>query len=209
MKTVDFPLLGKLSGRFGPMVAYVTKDGRQHFRTYVQPANPRTPRQMANRMKFGLACQSLSPLKNAIRRGYPGDEKAFHKVLGKACREAVMGEYPHFRFDYSRIEIARGDLPLPANIRMTYDPSTREARFSWDHPLSGAPLAGNDNDKIIIVCLHADPHPEVVILHASNRADGTATLPLPDRWEAAQTHFWLYLTSYDQQENSNSVHFVQ
>lgn len=206
MKTIDLSILGKLSGKIGPMVAYVTKDGRQHYRTYVQPANPRTLRQMANRMKFGLASQSLSPLHKAIRRGYPGDEKAFHRLVGKASREAVEGDYPHFRFDYSKVEIARGSLPLPANSRMAYDPAIREARFSWDASPATALFRGSNNDRVIIVCLHADKHPEVVTLHAGNRADGMATLPLPEGWKAAQTHYWLYLTSHDQLENSNSIY---
>ena len=201
-KTIAF------SGRIGPVISYVTRDGKQVFRTYTKPSNPRTPRQMAQRHKFALVIKSLSPLRAVIRRGYPNQEDAYHKLIGMALKEAVEGEYPDFLFNFSKIEIAGGLLQLSANTRMTYDPTTREARFSWDVPHQWAPASGNYNDKVIIVCLHATKHPEVITHHAGNRAQGEATITLPEGWQAAETHYWLYLTSPDMQENSKSIYLA-
>lgn len=199
---------GHLSGRMGPLVAYVTKDGRQHFRSYVHPADPCTPKQLACRMKLGLVNHSLSPLNKVIKQGYPGEVNAYRRLVGKACREAVEGEYPDFRFNYGKIQIARGMLPLPANARVEYDATTREARFTWDAPLTLAPLSGSDNDRVTIVCLHADRFHDVITLHAGTRDTGSAAIVLPGHWQAAQTHYWLYLTSHDRQEISNSIYLA-
>jgi hypothetical protein len=206
MGTIELSALGKLSGRIGPVVAYVTKDGRQHFRTYTKPADPCTPRQMACRMKLGLVNKALSPLNKVIRWGYPGDAAAYRTLVGRALREAVEGAYPHFRFNYSKIAVARGLLQLPANVRMACDAATREARFSWDVPLASATEPGSCADKVAIVTLHASRYPEVITHHAGRRDAGEAVFPLPGGWEAAQTHYWLYLTSPDLQQYSNSLY---
>lgn len=208
MGTIDLSNFGILSGRIGPLVAYVTKDGKQHFRTYIKPADPRTPKQIACRMKLGLVNKSLSPLNKVIRRGYPDEDNAYRRLVGKAYREAVEGAYPHFVLNYSMIQIARGMLQLPANTRMAYDPSTREARFSWDTSLEWSSLPGSYNDKVTIVCLHAAKHPEVITHHAGKRDDGEAAIALPAGWQAVQAHYWLYLTSHDMQENSNSIYLA-
>lgn len=208
MGTFNFKKFITLSGKVGPLVLYATKEGKQLFRTYTKPANPRTPRQTAHRARFGLVNKALSPLNNVIKQGYPGEKNDYRTLVGKALREAVEGEYPHLVFNYGKIQIARGQLPVPPDVQKEYDASTRELHFSWHPHPAATPPCGSHNDKVILVCLHAAEHPEVITLHAGNRDAGEATFTLPDGWQAGHTHCWLYLNSHDQQAISNSVYIV-
>jgi len=208
MGSIDLTKIGALSGKIGTLIAYVSKDGKQIYRTYTKPADPQTPKQMANRMKLGLVNKSLAPLCNVIKQGYPDQQNAYRSLVGKACREAVEGEYPNLWFNYSKIHISRGNLQLPSQVHKEYHPDTRELHFTWDTKLTDATLPGNNQDKVTIVCLHVGDQPEVVIHHAGTRGDGKSTLLLPDGWQVEQTHCWLYLTSYHKQENSTSLYLA-
>ena len=43
MGKIDLNKMG-LSGRIGPIIAYVTKGGKQAFRQYTVPSDPKTPK---------------------------------------------------------------------------------------------------------------------------------------------------------------------
>lgn len=195
-----------LSGRMGPTVYYTTKKGKQVFRAYVKPADPKTPKQMAQRARLSLANHGLAPLRDSIRQGYPHDDKAYYKLVGKACREAITGTYPDFTLDYSKIDIASGPLSLPGNLRLSAGEGFRSVTLRWDVQKGSALQTGNDNDKVYVVCLNTD-FPEQRFTHArAIRADGQATVPLPEGWRPDSTHFWVYLASRDRKKNSGSVH---
>lgn len=208
MKEIDLGKESKLSGKIGTVVAYVTKDGKQSFRNYVKPANPQTPKQMANRMKFGFVNTVLSPLNSVIKRGYPGDKKAYRRLIGLAFREAVGGEHPNFSFNYGKVQIADGPLPLPADVQMQYDPHTRLATLGWSTETQNALQPAQDADSVLVVCLHATQYPEVFTHHAGKRHQGASVFELPQEWDIEHTHFWLYLTCPDLKHNSKSLYLV-
>ena len=206
MGRIDLSKLSGFSGKIGPIIAYVTRDGKQVFRTYSKPRNPKTPKQQANRARFALVNKELSPLLIAIKRGYPDIHNAYRTLIGKACREAVAGEYPRFYIDFSKIQIAAGPLQLPSDANVRIDPVARAATFTWDTRLS-LPLArGSDNDKVYIVCFNNGKPAEARTLHGGTRASGKAIIELPKEWQPASTHFWLYLGSFDLRHNSNSMY---
>src|SRR5690554_2090448 len=208
MGTYDSSKLSGLSGRIGPVIFYVTKNGKQVFRHYVKPTDPRTPAQRANRARFGLANKSLSPLNNVIKRGHPGVPNAYRVALGLACREAIAGEYPDYTFNYSKIQVASGGLPLPGDIRMEYHRRAREATFTWDPRLPDGLRTGKGNDRVFVVCFNTALPLEVKTLQRGFRSAGHASLPLPRKWRPAATCFWLYLTAYNFENLSNSVFFA-
>ena len=194
------------TGKVGQEVHYVNSKGTRCVRAHVVPSNPRTGKQMVNRSRFALVSKSLAPLRKVIRQWNSGNDNAYCPLLGKAFHEAVEGEYPHFRFNYSKIQITRGALPPPLNAGVTYHPATREARFSWESPADILLHDGSPNDIVQIIAHHADRYAEVRTLHAGTRRSGSFTYLLPDHWKAEQTHYWLFLLSYDMQEQSDSLY---
>ncbi len=206
MGTIDLSKAIGLSGKIGPVIAYVTKDGKQAFRSYTKPNNPQTPKQIAQRAKFALANKALSPLNKIIKRGHAGDKNAYRTLVGKAYHEAVKGEYPNYSFDYSNVRIASGKLPLPARIGLQLDPLTRTAVLDWEPQAAGASPAGSDDDSVRIVCFNTDRPQEVELRNGGTRSAGRAQVELPEGWKPGSTHFWVYLTSHDLKYSSDSVY---
>ncbi|WP_313381944.1 DUF6266 family protein [Proteiniphilum saccharofermentans] len=206
MGTIDFSKLFGISGKIGPLVAYVTKDGKQVFRSYTKPRNPKTPKQTEQRARFALVNKGLSPLHKIIKQGHPGDENVYRKLVGKACREAVVGTYPDLRLDYSQIQIAVGRLQLPADINLHFESLSHTATFSWNTQLVYPSQAGSDNDRMNIVCFDSAHPAEMKTFYQYTRATGKAVISLDGDWQPSTTHFWIFLTSYDMRDISNSVY---
>ena len=208
MGTIDLSKVSGLSGKVGPLVFYVTKNGKQVFRNHVKPTDPGTPKQVAHRAKFGLANKALSPLNKAITRGHPGDPNAYRAMVGKAYREAIEGEYPDFTFNYSKIRVASGRLPLPDEIRMEYHREAREAAFTWNPLHPEGTRVGKGNDRVYVVSFNTALPLEVKTVQRGFRSAGQATVPLPREWQPAATCFWLYFAAYDFRHHSNSLFFA-
>lgn len=206
MGTIDLSKSARMSGRIGPVVAYVTKGGKQVFRAYVKPRNPQTPKQMAHRAKFALVNRGLSPLRIAIQRGHPGEANPYRRLVGKAYHEAVAGTYPHFYLDYGKVQIAGGPLPLPSGVRLHFDVLSRTATFTWDTHSGYLSLPASHKDKVYIVCFDTALPAEVQTLARGTRSAGRASVTLPEDWEPATTHFWIYLASPDLQKTSGSCY---
>ena len=196
---------GKLSGKVGSITTYVI-NGVQVVRANTVPRDPKTPKQLAHRMKFGLVNSGLSPLNSAIKLGYRGDRNAYRTLVGKVYREAVLGEYPNLTLDYSKIKIAEGCLQPPADISIEFDAATNIALFSWDAQISEAQKRANVNDQVNIVVLNEKYNAVNHISEVAKRKEGAASIAVPNGWKPAHTHFWLYFSSHTLQMNSESVY---
>ena len=122
--------MGGLSGKIGPVVVYMRK-GQQIVRSNNTPKDPKTPKQLAHRMKFSLSNKGLSPLNKAIKMGHRGDTEAYRKIVGKAYHEAIVGEYPEFTIDYSKIKIADGELQSITDVKAEFDSTENTVIFNW------------------------------------------------------------------------------
>lgn len=195
---------GGLSGKIGPVVTYV-RNGTQVVRSLPISKDPKTPKQLAHRMKFSLVNKGLSPLNHAIRLGYQNKRDAYSMLVGKAYHEAITGEYPDFMLDYSKIQIAEGKLPLPADITIQRGADERTVHFSWDTQIVRPASGDRNDDRVNIIYLNEVLQGTGQLFSAAKRADGSASLNLPDGWMPEKTLFWIYFTSSDLQHNSDSV----
>lgn len=207
MGKVTFKNAHGASGRIGNVVAYVTKDGVQVFRNYVIPHDPRTPKQLAQRLKLKMANQTLSPLCHFIKRGHPKQANAYRKQIGHVYREAIVGEYPNFEIDYSCIQIATGDIQLPEKMLIEVGAADREVILTWDARIADYEKPGSRSDKLYVVCYNSEKPREAIIVQPANRGEGIAKIQVPEGWSLTATHFWAYFTSYDMSRNSESEHF--
>lgn len=212
MAKLDLGNFAGISGKIGPLVAYKTKSGKQILRVYVVPKDPRTPKQLACRKRFGTVSSGLSPLKKVISRGYKNRKDAYLEVTSKALKEAVVGEYPDYTIDYSKIQVAEGGVPLPADLKLTIDGDSATANFTWDSQLEGSSNSGHANDQVNIVCLNAAIPAAKNFINSAKRSARSATIDLKstiglhDNSETESLHFWVYITSRDFLQNSNSVY---
>lgn len=196
-----------LSGKIGPIITYV-RNGTQVVRAKSVPRDPKTPKQMAHRMKFTLINKGLPPLNTSIKLGHRGDTNAYRTLVGKAYHEAIIGEYPNFSLDYSKIKIAEGDLQLPAEIDFEYDVNTSTALFSWNTQIIKSKemaVKAKDNDQVNIVLFNEKFMVADHLSGVAKRSAGTVSISVNSNWELDDTYFWVYMSSYDLQMNSDSL----
>jgi hypothetical protein len=194
-----------------PVVVYKTKYGNEVVRKYVVPTDPKTPKQLAYRMKFTLINSSLSPFCKIIKDGYKHKHNAYRSVISKALREAIEGEYPNFSINYSKIQLADGNLKLPSNIDASIQ--NNSLIITWNPQTKGQPVLNRSDDQLNIICLDESTNEVFVTYNAAKRGDGEVNIDinkLLKRDSESQTinseklHFWLYLSSIDGKYNSES-----
>lgn len=195
----------KLSGKVGNVNTYIL-NGKQVVRANPIPNDPKTPKQLAHRMKFALVNKGLSPLNRSIKLGHRGDTSAYRSLVGKAYREAIVGEYPNFALDYSKIKIAEGKLQLPAEIKMELDDENRAVNFTWEAKIATSQNTAKANDQINIVAFNVKENIVDSFSGVAIRSDGKASITLPRGWNLEDTHFWVYFSSFSLQMNSGSLY---
>ncbi|MDD4776660.1 MAG: DUF6266 family protein [Fermentimonas sp.] len=204
MGKIDLSNFG-LSGRIGPIVAYVVK-GKQRFRTYTKPTNRKTVKQTSHCTKFGFVSKSISPLFDEIKKGHRGQSLNYGTVCGNVIREAVTGISPDYALDYSKILIADGKLQLPANAKIHFQKETNLYTLRWDTDILSGQGPGRDDDDVKIICYNKAEsrfiEPRVYI----KRSKGEATFQLPEKVESGDMHFWMYMISLHLDINSRSVY---
>ena len=198
-------IFSKFSGKIGPVTTYVL-NGKQVVRSNIIPHDPKTPKQLAHRMKFALVNKGLSPLNRSIKLGHRGDTYAYRSLVGKAYREAIVGEYPDFTLDYSKIKIAEGDLQLPTNIMFELDAENNIVILSWDKQIATSKGRAKDNDQINIVAFNAKENFVDSFSGIAVRSDGKTSISLPLGFNSEDMHIWIYFSSFSLQMNSESLY---
>ena len=198
-------LLKGASGKIGDIVTF-ERNGTQVIREYVIPKDPRSPAQLAQRMKCGVVNRGLSPLKNYIKQGHKDNSKEYRAEISRAMKYGIMGEYPNLSLDYSIIQIAEGKLQLPENVNVDIDSKTNTVNLSWNSELTIKDKPGKPDDKMNVIYLNEKLSDAKLLLNASKRSDGKASLKLPKYWDIDETHLWIYLSSYYLLHNSDSLY---
>lgn len=210
MGSIDLNKLG-ISGKIGPIVAYKTKYGKQVYREYFVPNDPKTPKQLAYRMKFSLANSGLSPFLKFIKEGHNQNDNAYRSVISLVLREAILGEYPNFSIDYSKIPLSDGKLKLPEDI--TASIQNNSLQISWNPEITGLPTRNRSDNKMNIVCFDESLQKVFAMYNVARRGDGVVNIDINEILEqedSSQTinkddlRFWIYFSSMDGKDNSGS-----
>ena len=212
MASSQDPIFGRLSGKIGPVVTYVS-NGKQVVRSHVIPKDPKTPKQLAHRMKVSLINKGLSPLNKIIKLGFKSSDKTYRKLVGEAYHTTVIGEYPNLTLDYSKVQIAEGDVQLPVDVTVEISTDAisgiSTANFKWGKQISVSSQMGRNDDQVNVVCLNQAELYAVSSLNTAPRIAGKASFAIPKGWKIEDIHFWIFLSTSDLQFNSNSIYVTK
>lgn len=110
-------IFGPISGKIGPVVGVVWNGVayvRGAPRKKKKKKNGKSLAQMSNEAKFKFMNQRLVPFHPYITVGFqnvPIGKTALGTAFSINYKEAVIGVYPDFGIDYSKIRLSSGDLP--------------------------------------------------------------------------------------------------
>lgn len=129
---------GPIEGRLGNTVGYI-RLGQPVVR--MMPRKPKrkkkgTEAQIAARARFGLVTEFIGNVNSFTNAGF---KLKAQSLIGKTAQnmamsanlyDVVVGEYPDYQLDYSKIRVAEGDLSLPANLKVTLTDNI--LKYTWD-----------------------------------------------------------------------------
>jgi len=189
---------GKISGKHGDVVAVTMKDGTCYFRTYIIPPNPNTAKQQSQRGIFGFVVKELNCMRKLFTVTF-GGQYGINKAVSLAMKTCVTGEFPDFRIDYSRLQIAVGNLLVSSfhNIEKITDTLFR---LNWNYDELGVE---NPNDEITIVLLDNTRKQVIHLQNIAMRSSKLVDFSMPDSWLGSEIHTWMYFST------TNNTHFSE
>jgi hypothetical protein len=190
---------GKISGRHGTAVAMkFKKTGKTYLRLNSIPTDPKTPKQLAQRAKFGFVNKEMNCMRNLFKITF-GNNQGVSYGISRAF-EAVTGEYPDYAIDFSKLVISEGGLNTSSFLNITKTTGTT-LKFEWDTTIG---YQGDDNDGVNIVLLNDQNRIGLLKQNIVLRSVGTVDIELPAVWAGQSVHCWIYFSSPDETMNSNS-----
>jgi hypothetical protein len=190
---------GKISGRHGTAVAMkFKKTGKTYLRLHSVASDPKTPKQLAQRAKFGFVNKEMNCMRNLFKITF-GENNGVNHGISRAF-EAVTGEYPDYAIDFSKLVISEGGLNTSSFLNITKTVGTT-LKFEWDTTVG---YQGDDNDGVNIVLLNDQNRVGLLKQNIVLRSVGTVDIELPAIWAGQSVHCWIYFSSPDEIMNSNS-----
>jgi hypothetical protein len=183
---------GKISGKHGTTVAAVRKDGLCILKEYRVASNPNTIGQKNQRGKFGFVMKEINCLRSVFTRNF-GGQYGINKVVSIAMKTAVTGDFPDFKLDYTKLEVASGNLYNASNATLVRI-NENSLRLSWDTDFI---INGSPDDKVNLVILNSENRFVIERYECASRSEGTIEIEIPTDWGTSYIHTWLYYSSAD------------
>jgi hypothetical protein len=193
---------GKISGKHGDVVAVTMKDGTTYFRAHIIPPNPNTIKQQSQRSKFGFAVRELNCMRKLFTVTF-GGQYGINRAVSLAMKTCVSGEFPDFRIDYSRLQLAVGNLVLPSTQSLQ-KLADKVFKLMWSY---NEELLENPADELSIVVFNNTLKQIIHLQNNALRASRAVEFSLPDSWLSSEIHVWLYFSSANNNTFSNSKYF--
>lgn len=190
------------TGKLGPKVGYKWK-GRQCFREWTKPTDPKTPAQLDSRKIFGKASSLGADMLQVVRIGFRGiaaERSTTEKnVFVRLNRQYISIVDSEATVDYTQLKVADGPLAAvdfgePSTvdgrtIRVAF--SNREHADRFNYVMLVAYLPGKRN------CMLSEP---------VFRSAGEAEITLPESWTGLPAH--IYGFCWDGKDNASPSSYI-
>lgn len=197
-------IFGTASGKMGDVI-FSTWKGKQYVRAKsMKVFNPRTPRQLEQREKFGAIQKFLKPLTPILRIGFKSQTakmSAFNAAMSYNFKNALTGTFPDFAIDYSMALVSRGPLTGALNPKVSQT-TAGEIEFAWEDNSNDNHSMPNDR-VMLVVYSHLSQQAEFLI-GSHMRRDGYQVIVLPESFSGNEVQCYLAFQNINQRLVSNS-----
>ncbi|MEH3113525.1 DUF6266 family protein [Pedobacter terrae] len=162
-----------------------------------------TEAQLAQRTKFTLAAQYLSPIKDILNIGFK--DKQLNKITGYNAavkiflNQAVTGNYPDFEIDFSKVVISKGSLSVMHGLSASLQGS--DLLLNWQRILNR--YNAFDDDVLTVVLFNTTKNMYMVYDEAQ-RAALTYTAVIGTHFSGDIFHAWAFAVNRDASGVANS-----
>lgn len=198
-------ILGGFNGTVGTVVGGSWK-GTAYMRGKAQSIkNPRTKKQMAQRMKFGLAQKFVKVMTAYLQvgfRNYTQHQTATNGAMSHTVRNCVVGKYPSFGIDPSKVLVSSGSL-MPGRF-CSVKIASNVATFAWEDNSDESHASMDDFAMPLIY--NFTKREAIFTTEEASRVDCKATLKLPTDWDGDMLSCYIAFASVQNNSVSNSVY---
>ncbi|MBB2147541.1 DUF6266 family protein [Pedobacter gandavensis] len=196
---------GHPSGKIGNVVFYML-NGQPVCRMNGKPGKP-SIKQLGNRQAMAVTMDLVAPMADFINVSFKqeaeGTVKNPHNLaVSYNKKEALIGEYPNIKVDYSKVILSRGDLEMVSDLKISKGEDG--INLSWNTDISEN---GSYDDLLMVLVNHPTKKRASSYLNAAKRADGSCFIPISEEWMMReQMEIYVSLKSSNEKSISDSVY---
>ena len=196
-------IFGPISGSLGGLV-FVNRGANSYVRTKCETVSkPSSPAQLDQKAKFKAVVQFLKPLKDILRIGFKAHGKrkkmsAFNAAMAYHLIQALIGSYPEYGIDYSKVLVSKGYLsgakdPAASLLK------AGAIEFTWKDTREDI-----GNDMIMVVVYNPAKNEVIFIAGGTFRTEEHLTVQLPLTFAGDEVHCYIALQNARGSEMSDS-----
>ena len=191
MATIKQGVMGGFSGTVGTVIG-----GNWNGIDYMRGKSPdrkdaASSAQLEQRARFKTIIRFLKPLKPFLQIGFKKRKEgltAYNAAASCNLKEALLGVYPDYSIDFSKVKVSEGSMPGVLNpLAVAKEGSLIE--FSWqDNSTITYAMA---SDKSILVAYNEEKSKVVISRNSQLRINESHTLTLPDDFAGDTIHCYI------------------
>lgn len=204
MGKINQGILGGFSGKVGTVIGGRWKNINYMRAKASSVTNPRTEAQLIQRSKFATVLRFLQPLTEFLRTGfklYSNGMTQFNSAMSYNLNNAVIGNYPNFLLDYTKVLVSRGHLTGALNP-ITENEGPRQISISWD--VNTGVGNAKDSDFALIAIYNPSKGEAITETKETHRSEGRREMNLPQDYTGDTLQIFLGFISEDGKNVSNS-----
>ncbi|WP_222537906.1 DUF6266 family protein [Pedobacter polysacchareus] len=197
-------LHGWPSGKIGNIVYYELNG--QHVQRRIGKPGKQSLKQKANHQAMAVTTRFLNHMKDFINNGLAlearGTIRNQHNLaVSQIKKNALQGAYPNISIDYKNVQLSKGTLANPKDLRM--EKINGGLQISWDSSYSAG--AQYDDCFQLAVCFPATGKKKIE-LNFAKRMDGMAFLALTEEELGRSMEVYLFLSAANHDSVSDTVY---
>jgi len=196
MARIEESMHGGFRGKVGKLVG-----GKWNGIEYIRSIGARTnteatPNQQNHRSKMALAGNFTRTIKKVVKVGFRDGAvrmSGYNAAVRDLLKNAITGESPNYRIDYSHVMVCRGEGRGPIGATAS-SPAAETITFKW----STRNVTGEvkPTDKAILVAYCEAFNVSAFTIQGPDRSTGTGSLEMPE-FSGQEVHTWLAFISAD------------
>ncbi|RZK39751.1 MAG: hypothetical protein EOO90_17395 [Pedobacter sp.] len=197
---------GAFSGKAGSFIGSSWKNTNYIKGIPKLSKKPASLKQLEQRMRFGLALDFLTRVKDVVNIGFKTQAAnrttAMNVAIKYAVADAMTGTYPDVAIDPSLIKLSKGRLEKVGGVQIV---QSTGLTINW---FAHHGTAGKDDDKLYVVVYHPEDYMFYAFEAIAERVAGTVNLPLPSDYASATLHVYLFFKHRDTISVSDCTHVL-
>jgi hypothetical protein len=196
MARIKESMHGHFTGKVGKLIG-----GKWNGVDYVRSIGIRknteaTPSQQNHRSKMALTVNFTRTIKQVVKVGFRSvavKMSGYNAAVRYLLKNAITGESPNYRIDYSKVIISRGEGRGMVGASVT-SPAAETITFNWN--IKDVTGSVKPTDKAILVAYCEAFNVSAFTIQGPERSTGTGSLAMPE-YSGQAVHTWLAFISAD------------